>query len=104
MIAFFTKILGRSWLGRVYKFNKLLFFILPIFFVGTIAANLLRLQLTPLFIWDMYSAKMPETDTYPFFEIRYNGNKLINLRHTWNEPQKTYLYAPLALYAADKAD
>ena len=104
MIAFFTKILGRSWLVRVYKVDKLLFFILTLFFAGTLAANLLRLQVTPFFVWDMYSWKIPEVNAYPYYEIHYNHDQLINLRHTWNEPQKTYLYAPLNLYAADKAD
>jgi hypothetical protein len=104
MIAFFGKILGRSWLRRVYKVNKPLFFIVSIFFAATIASNIIRLQTTPFFVWDMYSRKIPETDAYPYYEIRYNDNRLINLRHTWNEPEKTFLYGPINLYIADKND
>ena len=104
MIAFFTKILGRSWLGRVYKVNKGLFWILTLFFAGTIVCNLLKIQITPFFVWGMYSRKVPEVPSYPYYEITYNNGKVINLRHTWNEPQKTYLYWPLTHYAADKGD
>jgi len=104
MMAFFTKILGRSWLGRVYKVDKPLFFILVLFFSGTIGFNLLKLQTTPFFLWGMYSLKMPETATYPYFQITYNHGRVLNLRHTWNEPQKTYLYGPLGRYVYDKGD
>jgi hypothetical protein len=103
MIAFFMKILDRSWLARVYKVNRLLFFIVTLFFAGTICANLIRLQATPFFVWDMYSGKIPEVNAYPYLEIRYNHNQVINIRHTWNEPLKTYLYDPLRFYAAGRA-
>lgn len=102
MIAFFTKILDRSWLARVYKVNKLLFFVVTLFFAGTICANIIRHQATPFFVWDMYARKIPEVSAYPYFEIRFNNDQVINLRHTWNEPQKTYLYDPLRLYAAGR--
>jgi hypothetical protein len=103
MIAFFTKILGRSWLGRVYKVDKPLFLVLALFFAATIGFNVLKLQTTPFFVWHMYSAKMPETATYPYFQITYNHGRVVNLQHTWNEPQKSYLYMPLSRYVYDKA-
>ena len=103
MIAFFTKILGRSWLGRVYRVDKPFFFIVALFFAATIGFNLLKLQTTPFFVWHMYSEKMPETAIYPYLEITYNHGHVLNLRHTWNEPEKTYLYSPLALYVNDSA-
>ena len=104
MAAFFTKILGRSWLGRVYKVDKPLFFILALFFSATIGFNLLKLQTTPFFLWGMYSLKVPESATYPYLQVTYDHGQVLNLRHTWNEPQKTYLYGPLGRYVYDKAD
>jgi hypothetical protein len=104
MIAFFTKFLGRSWLGRVYKVHKGLFLILGLFFAGTVVCNLLKIQITPFFGWGVYSRAAPEKKAYSYFQITYDHGKVINLRHTWNEPQKNYLFFPLAHYVADKND
>jgi hypothetical protein len=95
--------LAGSWLGRVYKADKILFTILLLFFMLSTVSNLIKLQTTPFFIWNMYSMKLPETDVYTYYQISCNNGNVINLRHTWNEPEKTCLYAPLNLYLWDMA-
>jgi hypothetical protein len=103
MLTSFRKVLAGSWLGRVYRADKILFTLLSLFFMLSIVSNLIRLQTTPFFIWHMYSMKIPETDVYTYYQIDYNNGKVINLRHTWNEPEKTFLYAPLNVYLWDMA-
>jgi len=92
------RILAHSWLGRVYKADKWLFVLLSLFFFFTLFANFIRLQATPFFIWAMYSQKLPEKTDYSYLEVHYNGNKLLNIQHSWNEPAKNYLYLPLGYY------
>jgi hypothetical protein len=103
MLTSFRKIIAGSWLGRVYRVDKMLFTFLLLFFMLSTVSNLIKLQTTPFFIWSMYSMKIPETDMYTYYRINYNNGNVINLRHTWNEPQKTYLYTPLQAYLWDMA-
>jgi len=103
MLTSFRKILAGSWLGRVYRADKTLFTLLLLFFILSTVSNLIKLQTTPFFIWSMYSTKLPQTDVYTYYRINYNDGNVINLRHTWNEPEKTLLYAPLNVYLWDMA-
>jgi hypothetical protein len=104
MLILFKKIASASWLGRVYKTDKVLFAILGSFALLTIGFNLTRLQTTPFFLWNMYSGPLPATDTNVYYQIWYNKDHLINLRHTFNEPEKTYLYIPLNEYVAARSN
>src|SRR5689334_19100198 len=97
-----SRILARSWLGRVYKADKWLFVLLTLFFFFTLFANFIKLQTTPFFIWGMYSQKMPERSVYSYLEVHYNDDKVLNLRHSWNEPAKNYLFMPLGYYIETK--
>jgi hypothetical protein len=90
--------------GRLFKTDKALFAVLFLFFAFSVFSNLIRLQTTPFFIWDMYSQKISALTYYDLYEIRYNDNKLFKLLHTWNEPEKTMLNAPLKLYLNMRAN
>ena len=103
MLTSFRKILAGSWLGRVYRADKILFTFLLLFFILSTVSNLIKLQTTPFFIWSMYSTTLPQTDVYTYYRIDYNNGNVINLRHTWNEPEKTFLYSPLNVYLWDMA-
>lgn len=93
-----------TYFGRLFKADKLLFSIIFLFFLFSILSNLIRLQTTPFFIWDMYSKEIPSQPYYSFLEIKYNDTSVINFRHTWNEPAKTMLYDPLKTYFSIKAN
>ncbi len=103
MLTSFRKIIAGSWLGRVYTADKFLFVLLSLFFMLSTVANVIKLQTSPFFIWQMYSTKIPETGLYSYYQIHYNNGNVVNLRHTWNEPEKTYLYSPLQAYLWDLA-
>jgi hypothetical protein len=98
MFSFLKKITANSWLGRVYRADRVLFIVLSLFFTLTIVSNLIKLQTSPFFIWDMYSREIEPAKAYPYYQIRYNGTRVFNLRHTWNEPEKAAIFNPLDYY------
>jgi|SRR5579872_2912795 len=99
MPILYRKILASSWLGRLYRTDKVVFAICGLFFSASIFSNLIRLQSTPFFVWSMYSLPVQPQESYSYYRIIYNDGHVINLRHTWNEPEKTYLLKPLNCYA-----
>jgi len=90
--------LSQTWLGKVYQADKCLFIVIFLFFSGTLLSNLLRLQTTPFFIWDMYSNRAEPKTYYYISEVKYNDTAILNLRHTWNEPAKNFITMPLLKY------
>jgi hypothetical protein len=93
-----------SWLGRVFKADKFLFLFVFLFFALSIFSNLIRLQTSPFFIWGMFSNALPSVAADSFYEITYNDTRTINLKHTWNEPEKTFYLMPLTNYLAVRAN
>src|SRR5579859_438614 len=89
---------ARTYLARLFRSDKRLFFVISLFFFLTIFSNLIRLQTTPFQVWNMYSMPIPPLEKYSFYEIRYNDSKLFAFRHTWNEPKKTLAFIPLKSY------
>jgi hypothetical protein len=102
-VAAIKDILSGTWLGKVYLADKLLFGFVFLFFWLSLFSNLIRLQTSPFFIWSMYSMEIHQKEYYHFCEIRYNDNQLVNLRHSWNEPEKTFLTVPLDDYLSIRA-
>jgi hypothetical protein len=94
----FKDIIAGTYFGRLFQADKFIFLVIFLFFAGSVGANLMRLQTSPFFIWDMYSRRVDTAQTYRLLEIGYNGNKWVNLRHSWNEPEKTILNMPLRNY------
>jgi hypothetical protein len=91
-------IIAGTYFGRLFRADKFIFLAIFLFFAGSVLASLMRLQTTPFFIWDMYSRRVDTAKTYRLLEIGYNDNKRVNLRHSWNEPEKTILTMPLRNY------
>jgi hypothetical protein len=100
----FKNIIARTYFWRLFKTDKLSFWVIFLFFFFTILSNLIRLQTTPFFIWGMYSEKIPPEKEYTMYEIYYNDGRLIKYDHTWNEPAKTMLNSPLKTYLNARAN
>ena len=87
-----------AWLVRLWQKNRFLCGIVLLFFCGTIGANLIQLETTPFFIWNMYKDPVRDSSDYTFYLIRYNESGILNFDKTWKEPQKIYLTSPLFYY------
>ena len=92
------KIIAGSYWGRLFYRDKPLFFIISLFFVLCLFFNLIRLNITPFFLFDMYSVKMPSQPDYSFYELRYGNDRRFDIGHTWEQPAKMILYEPLSEY------
>ena len=87
----------KVFLWTVYKQNKGLcaFFCAFIFF--TFYFNYKQIEVTPFFIWDMYSSVMQEKKQYKIVTVNYN-NTVYNKPHTFNEPQYIPIYYSINHY------
>lgn len=54
--------------------------------------------IAPFVNWDMYSRNLWQQEYYTVFEIRYNGNKRLNMRSPLQELRKESVYTPLDVY------
>ena len=94
---------GNSYVARLYKAGKPLFFIVLLFALLNLAVNfLVKGELTPFFKWDLYANAIADQKQYSFLEIRYNDNKLLSFPHTWREPQKLFFTNTMDLFIAIK--
>jgi hypothetical protein len=94
----------RSYFYRLYQTNKFLFVFISLFFLLSIFSNIIKLQTTPFFVWNMYAFPIQEKKIYEVYEIRYNQNKIFNLPHTWQEPAKNLFSFPLYFYINSRKD
>jgi hypothetical protein len=92
------KAIGRSYWGRLFYRDKLLFLVISFFFMGSLFFNLIKLGITPFFLFDMYAVKIPPQTGYSFYEVRYGHRQRLELPHTWEQPRKLILFEPLSWY------
>lgn len=78
---------SKWYLVRLFHQSKFLFLVVTILFALHINANFLfGGQQSPFFLWNLYAEPVPSTDTYSFYEVQYNGNKMLRIPHTWEQP------------------
>lgn len=92
------RVLAGTYLGKLYFTDKILFSIVFIFFSGNVLVNIIKLEVTPFFVWDLYAHKIPPVADYTLSEVRYNDSELVSFPHTWEEPGKMMLADPLNFY------
>lgn len=84
---------------RLYRKNKVLFVLILLFFLLQINANFIfRGQQTPFFQWTLYSQSVPPQQTYSFYEVVINKDKVLKFPHTWQEPGKQFFVNTLQHY------
>lgn len=90
--------MNETYLGKLFHEDKRLFFVVGGFIALTIFSNTIKLEMTPLFLWGMYSEKEKPVKTYTVLELRVNGDSLID--HSSGLPDNTrfFLSSPVQLY------
>ena len=96
--------IARSYWGKLYYGDKFLFFVIFLFFLLTLFLNLIKLNITPFFLFDMYAVKMPSQPDYSIYEVRYGDDRRLDIRHTWEQPRKLILFEPLSQYMSMRID
>jgi hypothetical protein len=88
----------RTFLYQVWQHNKKLFYIMVAFSVLTIATNLAGDQVTPFFVWGMYSEKEEPVQQYSILQTVINDSILVNPYELPVSDTRFYLTSPLAYY------
>ena len=92
--------LKRSYLYRLFKHNKILFFVVLLFCIGTAFTNLRGNEITPFFVWGMYSKPVKPQPFYTAHRIIVNNNIEVNNINGFMPPTLFYLNAPLKHYVS----
>jgi len=71
----------RSFFYRLYLFDKKLFLLVAVFSGLTILCNIKGDEITPFFVWAMYSEKEGTTNRYEIFRIQVNDSILVDYSH-----------------------
>lgn len=93
--------MGNFFLYKVYRYNKKLFFFFLIFAGFTVCCNLAGFEVTPFYVWGMYSQKEIPVKEYPIFRITANG-KLVDYSTGYFPANRFFLLSPLSYYASIK--
>ncbi len=102
-IFYFQPCMPKNWfLCRVYKLDKRLFFFFVFFLTGTLVTNLLGWQVTPFFVWGMYSEREKEPSSQPVFKITINDSAVVNYSSGYADANRFFLTSPLQLYLSIK--
>lgn len=88
----------RTFLYQVWLHNKKLFYILAAFTFLTIGTNLSGDEVTPFFVWGMYSAKEEPVQQYSVLRTTINDSMMVNAYDLPLSDTRFYLGSPLAYY------
>jgi hypothetical protein len=88
----------KTFLYQVWLHNKKLFYIMAAFSVLTIGANLTGDEVTPFFVWGMYSAKEEPVQQYSILQTTINDRIVVNAYRQPVSDTRFYLTSPLAYY------
>lgn len=88
----------RTFLYKVWQHDKRLFFVLAVFCVATLITNLLGDEITPFFVWGMYSEKEAPVKEYELIRTTINDSLVVD--PSAGQPVGTlfYLQTPLLYY------
>lgn len=86
----------RWFLYRVFKLNKGLFVFFILFLGGTLFTNLLGWQVTPFFVWGMYSEKEDTSNYHPIVKVTVNDRTVINYTR-YTDANKFFMTSPIRL-------
>ncbi|HEY4154171.1 MAG TPA: hypothetical protein VGM24_02060 [Puia sp.] len=87
-----------TYFSELYRHNKWLCLGVAVFCALTIAANLLKVEATPVFIWGMYSDKETAPQEYRILKVVVNDSIPINYSAGYPDATRFYLLSPLTYY------
>lgn len=91
----------KLFLYKVYHFNKKMFILFLAFAALTLFCNLRGFEITPFYVWGMYSEKETTPTEYPVFKIMVNG-KVVDYSTGYFPANRFFLQSPLLYYAGTK--
>ena len=83
---------------KLYKFDRRLFFLIAAFTTLTVLCNIKGVEITPFFIWAMYSEKENDANKYEIFRILINDSTLVDYASGYTDNNRFFLSAPLSYY------
>ncbi|MGG9971890.1 hypothetical protein ACQ33O_08875 [Ferruginibacter sp. SUN002] len=87
-----------NYLYRLYKTNKLWFSFFVLFIAGTIVTHKTGVEITPFFVWGMYSSKDSVKPVYEILEVTINNTEKLKLDQTFAEPYRMMIYTSFDKY------
>ncbi|THU30443.1 hypothetical protein FAM09_30260 [Niastella caeni] len=87
-----------TFLYQVWQHNRKLCYILTAFTMLTVCGNLLGDEVTPFFVWGMYSEKEKPVQQYEILKTTINDSTVVNVYDYYTTDTRFYLYSPLAYY------
>jgi hypothetical protein len=88
----------KTFLYQVWLHNRKLAYILTAFTVFTVFFNVLGDEVTPFFVWGMYSEKEKPVQQYDILKTTINDSTVIDPYEHYTADTRFYLYTPLAYY------
>ncbi|MEO6000964.1 MAG: hypothetical protein ABIN89_29225 [Chitinophagaceae bacterium] len=88
----------RNFFYNLYLFDKRLFFLVTIFSSLTIFCNIKGDEITPFFVWAMYSEKEDTANKYEIFKILVNDSVLVDYSSDYTDNNRFFLSRPLRYY------
>jgi len=83
---------------QLYQYDRKLFFLTASFTLLTIFFNIRGNEITPFFVWGMYSEREKPIDRYEIFNIKINGNIIIDYTSGYTDANRFFLFSPLSYY------
>ncbi|HEX6427006.1 MAG TPA: hypothetical protein VF008_04940 [Niastella sp.] len=88
----------KTFLYQVWLHKPKLFYIMAAFTALTVCGNLLGDEVTPFFVWGMYSEKEKPVQQYEILKTTINDSTVVNVYDYHTTDTRFYLYTPLAYY------
>ncbi len=93
--------MNRLFLYRVYRYNKKLFIFFIAFAGLSVTCNLIGDEITPFYVWGMYSAKEVPRKNYEILQITVN-DKIVDYSTGYLPANRFFLQFPLIHYTLMK--
>ncbi len=90
--------LKNFYLYRIYKANKYWFTFFILFITASFVTHKTGVEITPFFVWGMYSNTDTVKRTYEILEVTINGNEKVQLDQTFFEPYRMMIYTSFDKY------
>lgn len=92
----------KTFLYRVWMHNRKLFYVMAAFAAFTVVFNLMGNEVTPFFVWGMYSAKEQPAPHYEVLQTTVNDSVPVNPYDYITTDTRLYLGSPLGYYKSIK--
>lgn len=89
---------NNTYLHLLRQKNRKLFYAACAFILLTLLINATKNEITPFYVWSMYSAPAPQSDTFPVFTLQYNNGQVFNEPHTWRDHTRMMFFYPIDYY------